>query len=200
MVTPLIEQLEFFVGYELKEGQRDILAQMIVNTYPNYSINHVRMCFQRIMAGNYGSLYGQITGMNVMEMFKKFDIELDGEIISYRQRESNEHKKSNEFIKAIERGNSDVYDELCKKEFKKIKETLKFIGSAMLPKETNNNMQIKIDAEADVVQKWLREFDRLFGSKGTGRESAGIKYVFFENQWVSQMKFLKVKRDNFINT
>lgn len=151
------------------------------------------------MAGDYGPLYGQITGMNIMEMFKKFDIELDGEIIAYRQKEASEFKNSNDFIKAIENGNSDVYDELCRKEFAKIKETLKFIGSGMMPKEKENR-HLSINAEPDLIQKWLREFDQLFGSKGTGTESAGIKFVLFDGNWMSQFKFLEIKRKNFIKT
>ncbi len=134
--------------------------------------------------------------MVIMEFFAKFDVELDGEIIELRAAESEKNKKNKDFVESI--FNPISYDEKCRLEFMAIKQTLEKIGKSNELKEKESKSEIKIQAEPDQIQLWMREFDELY--KTTGNMSGTIKSIEYNGNRFFLLGFLDEKRNELKNT
>ena len=177
-----------FVGQELNDSQLNQASRLILETYPNYKPEHLKLCFDRIKSGKYGTIYGAVNGLVIMEFIKKFDIQLDEETTEIRQTEARINKKEPGLIEFISNGSSE--DQKKAEAFRLLKADLLKIG-----KEKENDHKIaptiKINAPTDLTQVWLREFDELFVKTGDIRKP--IKIVEVEGIKMSLLMFLDYK-------
>ena len=196
VILAILNDFLTFLGQDMPNGMKNQLTALILAKYPNYQPETVRLCFDRIKTGHFGTIYGQVNGMAIMEFFTKFDIELDGEIIELRAAESERNKKNNDFVDSI--FNPISYDEKCRLEFIAIKQTLEKIGKSNEIKEKEKKAEISIKAEPDQIQLWMREFDELY--KSTGNLSGTVKSVEYNGNRFFLLGFLDVKRNELKNT
>lgn len=196
VILAILNDFLTFIGQDMPNGMKNQLTGLILAKYPNYQPETVRLCFERIKTGHFGTIYGQVNGMVIMEFFAKFDIELDGEIIDLRAAESERNKKNNDFVDSI--FNPISYDEKCRLEFIAIKRTLEKIGKSNEIKEKEKKAEISVKAEPDQIQLWMREFDDLY--KSTGNLSGTVKSVEYNGNRFFLLGFLDVKRNELKNT
>jgi len=196
IITDFLE----FIGQTLSITQRQMISEKILDEYPNYLPETIRLCFSRISSGRYGVIYGQVNGMVIMEFFKKFDAELDEEVIDVRAKESDNHKKGIISILNIE-----TDDEKKVEAFRKMKEDLMQIGKEKEVKKTVshkiNDTQInQLNNEnkktsGSIIQQWIREFDDLY--KSTGIQSQAVKRVTYNGDNLGLLEFLDIKQKEF---
>jgi hypothetical protein len=195
VVLAILNDFLTFLGQDIPTGAKNEVVRLILAKYPNYQPETVRLCFERIKTGHFGTIYGQVNGMAIMEFFGKFDVELDGEIVELRATESEKNKKNNDFVESI--FNPISYDEKCRLEFLKIKQTLEKIGKSNELKEKESKSEISIKAEPDQIQLWIREFDDLY--KSTGNLSGTVKSVEYNGNRLFLLGFLNEKRNELKN-
>mgnify|MGYP003393970318 CR=1 FL=1 len=203
-INLLVADFLEFVGKKLTETQERLVSEMILEMYPNYHMDTVRLCLFRIASGRYGTIYGDVNGMVVMEFFKKFDLELDEEIHLIRSKESDVHKKGIASILNIQTDDEKKAEafRLMKEDLIKIgkeKEIKKTYGIQFGISETEQVMtgQKNKKTSGSIIQQWLREFDELY--KSTGIPSHQTKTVEYCEIRLNQLEFLEMKQKEFNN-
>lgn len=70
----------FNVGKNITEQQILASAHLILETYPNHTIEQVAMCFNRVKKGLYGEVYDRIDGGTIMRWLGKHTEEMRAQI------------------------------------------------------------------------------------------------------------------------
>lgn len=86
-VSLQLENLSEYAGCagKLSKRQYEELSQMIVNTYPYFNLTEVMLFFQQFKSGEYGTFYGAVDPIKIMEALRSFDRQREQAHIHYEQ-------------------------------------------------------------------------------------------------------------------
>lgn len=87
-----LENLAAYAGCKgkLNRRQYEELSQMIVNTYPYFNLTEVMLFFQQFKSGEYGTFYGAVDPIRIMEALAEFNRQRTSAHIHYEHIEEQE--------------------------------------------------------------------------------------------------------------
>lgn len=172
----LIDTVTFFnVGKSMDDVQITATAKMILSEYYFLKPEDFKVCFDRAKKGYYGKLYDRLDGSIIMEWLNKY-IDERAEVAENESRERHEEAKKGIVMEGILPVLKQVVSELSINE-KKVQENEK--------KEPTGN---------DVVQEWMKDFDKLYLKQGVDN---GIRMINYNGKTIDCNEYLKIRLNEF---
>lgn len=146
-----------------------ITAELILQELPYLFIEDIKRATRGIMSGRYGKFYEGIDGIKLLEMFKKYDLEREEEIINYRKKQSSEQK---DYVKGP------ILPD-------KILEVWKGKGKDEEVKKATNDRMIAL------ASKYYSEFDIIYSEQGEIID--GIRMIDYNGNKIDAQEYIKIK-------
>lgn len=172
----LIDLIEFFnVGSPMGVEQLNQTTKLIISEYYFLKPDDFRFCFDRAMKGYYGKIYNRLDGAIIMEWLNKY-IDERAEFAENESRERHEEQKKGVMLEGILPILKQVVSELSVNE-KKVQQ--------IEQKEPSGN---------DVVQEWMKDFDKLYLKQGVDN---GIRMINYNGKVIDCNEYLKIRLVEF---
>lgn len=150
------------------------LLGLILNEFPNYTPDHFKLFFTRVIRGDYGISYDRLDGQQIMVWLRKFDLDLDEEITYERQKEAGRYKNE---LKDGAKGAGAFANTILAVTGLKAED---FVAKRI---ENDKGKVVEIKKrpktkQEDLIQGWLKRFDELWMRQPMDiRELPGCKII-----------------------
>jgi hypothetical protein len=177
LVVKLVSDVCRFFNFNrnLNEEQMVQTVNLVIECYPDFTIEDFVRCFKGMKTGKYGKFYEGMDGAKILNCLESYGIERDNEIIEFRRNQSNEQKKSDKYM----------FNDL-------ILPVLKNVSSKIEEKKIDVKVREKTESEI-LIQEWFKLFDKIHYKQEGKHDSCGLRMVEYNNKIVDINKFINLK-------
>lgn len=173
LVVEIDKLLRFFnLSKSMDDFQIVETIKLIQQDYYYLSILDFKLFFNRLRKGEYGSLYGKIDGLTILERLNQYDLERTNTYQTIRANENIRHKKEND-------------KPMSKEVAEKLRE--------MFKDKPIKKAERKQSKDLSPTQRWIKQFDNLYLKYG---ENKGIRTILINGSRFDLNQFLNRKLMN----
>lgn len=165
------------VGKNMNNAQVVKAAQMLYDAYWWYKPEDFKLCFQKLIAGEYGKQYDVLDVQVLLQACRQYDLERVEALEEKRRAERLE--RENQAIDASERTEEDQ---------QKWQEFSRVMNSIQIKQVDPKPVPVRV---LDIWQRWLIKFDELWRKRGN--KALSVKFIKRGGKMLSSEDFLKYK-------
>lgn len=185
LLVKLVADVSKFFNYNrnLNQNQGIQTVNLIVECFPDYTIEDFIRCFKNMKTGKYGKFFEGMDGGKIIDCLELYGIDQANEIIELRRQESERHKQEGrELIQ------NDIILGALKNAVQKLDANKKPV--------TENKPREKTESEK-MFQRWISNFDKIYQRQNPFGQ--GLKFVKRSGKMMDINEFLEHKIEQFNN-
>lgn len=183
LLVKLVLDVNKFFNYNrtINEPQCIQTVALILECYPDYTIEDFIRCFKNMKLGRYGKFFEGMDGNKILDCLEQYGVEKENEIIEFRKKQSEEAKSSskeiNEALLPI------------------LKDVVKKLDASEKPKEQKPPRELTESEK--LFNGWFAEFDTLYYQQQDDKHRkvmrGSIRMVKYNDKIMDCNKFIEVK-------
>lgn len=176
----------FNVGKTMSAQQIATTTDLILEEFPHLKPVDIHLCFSMAKKGKFGPVYDRVDGQVIIGWLSEYDWMRQDEATRLNDNQAKmfkreEHDKSSygpEYVKFLK--------EVVAKHKNPAGDTVALF-------ESNGAYKTHQENQIDVMQRWMRQFDNLYGKYGIG---GAIRMIEIGGKMMDMNKFLETKLKN----